>query len=250
MMGKQDERYKAVFFDLYGTLIDIRTDEGSSRAWNALYEALRDAGAEYANADGVKRAFDEGLARVVEGHESNRWYEPDYIPVYQRMLADRGVAADEQTARGMGRVFRRASTNLIRLYPGAMAMLDRLRDAGVRTVLVSNAQSCFTRPELALLGLDDALDDVLISSEEGVRKPGAELFKHALHREGLTASQVVMVGNDAVSDIGGAASVGIGGIYFNTEISPSADAPTCDQALLSCKGADYDAMLECVLGRR
>ena len=230
------KQYKAVFFDLYGTLINIRTDEDSPRAWNALYEALRDAGAEYASADGVKRAFDEGLAQVMEGHESDRCYEPDYVSVYQRMLSDRGVSADERMARDMGRVFRRASTNLIRLYPGVMAMLDRLHDAGMRTVLVSNAQSCFTCPELALLGLDKALDDVLISSEEGVRKPAAD--------------QVVMVGNDATSDIGGAANAGIDGIYFNTEISPSDDALTCERAALSCRGADYDAMLEFVLGRR
>lgn len=246
-MAKQ---YKAVFFDLYGTLIDIRTDEDSPRAWNALYEALRDAGAEYASADGVKRAFDEGLAQVMEGHESDRCYEPNYVSVYQRMLSDRGVSADERMARDMGRVFRRASTNLIRLYPGVMAMLDRLHDAGMRTVLVSNAQSCFTRPELALLGLDKALDDVLISSEEGVRKPAAEFFERALQREGIAADQVVMVGNDATSDIGGAANAGIDGIYFNTEISPSDDALTCERAALSCRGADYDAMLEFVLGRR
>ncbi len=244
------KRYEAVFFDLYGTLIDIRTDEESPRAWNALYEALRDAGAEYADADGVKRAFNEGLARVLEGHESDQWYEPDYIPVYQRMLADRGAAADENLARDMGRVFRRASTSLFRLYPGVMAMLDTLKNEGIRAVLVSNAQSCFTRPELTLLGLDKALDDILISSEEGVRKPGAPLFEHALQREGLTADQVVMVGNDSVNDIGGAKSAGIGGIYFNTEISPSGDTLTCEDALLSCQGADYDAMLEFVLGRR
>lgn len=246
-MSKQ---YQAVFFDLYGTLIDIRSDEGAPRAWNALYEALRDAGAEYADADGVKRAFDEGLAQVMEGHELDQWYEPDYIPVYQRMLANRGAAADEGLARDMGRVFRRASTNLFRLYPGVMAMLDTLKGEGIRAVLVSNAQSCFTRPELALLGLDKALDDVLISSEEGVRKPGAALFERALRREGFTADQVVMVGNDSVNDIGGAKSAGIGGIYFHTAISPSDDAPTCDEALLSCRGADYDAMLEFVLGRR
>lgn len=38
-------RYDAVFFDLYGTLIDIRTDEWSQAAWEALRVALNDAGA-------------------------------------------------------------------------------------------------------------------------------------------------------------------------------------------------------------
>ena len=38
---------KWVFFDLYGTLIDIRTDERSETAWQALYEKLRGFGVEY-----------------------------------------------------------------------------------------------------------------------------------------------------------------------------------------------------------
>ena len=32
-------KYEVVFFDLYGTLIDIRTDEQCDAAWQALYVA-------------------------------------------------------------------------------------------------------------------------------------------------------------------------------------------------------------------
>ena len=59
-------RYDAVFFDLYGTLIDIRTDEWSQAAWEALRVALNDAGAGYADGDEAKRRFDEELAREME----------------------------------------------------------------------------------------------------------------------------------------------------------------------------------------
>src|SRR5690625_6357035 len=58
--------------------------------------------------------------------------------------------------------------------------------------------------ELTMLGLDDVFDDILISSEEHVRKPGKEFFARALDRAGTTADRTVMVGNDEDNDILGA----------------------------------------------
>ena len=40
-------KYEVVFFDLYGTLIDIRTDEQCDAAWQALYDTACELGAQY-----------------------------------------------------------------------------------------------------------------------------------------------------------------------------------------------------------
>ena len=45
--GAHNPRYEVVFFDLYGTLIDIRTDEQSETAWQALYDCVCELGADY-----------------------------------------------------------------------------------------------------------------------------------------------------------------------------------------------------------
>ena len=50
-------RYQVVFFDLYGTLIDIRTDERSETAWQALYEKLRGFGVEYESVEALRGRF-------------------------------------------------------------------------------------------------------------------------------------------------------------------------------------------------
>lgn len=55
-------------------------------------------------------------------------------------------------------------------------MIERMRDASVRVVLLCNGQSCYVRPELELTGLSEVFDDVIISNEEGVRKPARELY--------------------------------------------------------------------------
>ena len=65
------------------------------------------------------------------------------------------------------------------------------------------------------------LDDVIISSEEKIRKPARDLYMLALDREFVTAKHALMVGNDERNDIIGANSAGLDAAYFRTEISPA-----------------------------
>ena len=234
----------AVFFDLYGTLVDIRTDETSAAAWDALRSALSDCGVTYAGNAELQRRF-ETLAQpirdaAVAAH--GEWAEPDLLPVYAALAGE--CRNDDAMARSLAWTFRQASTSLLRVYPGAPELLARLRVAGKRVVLVSNAQSCYTRPELAALGLDRAFDRIVISSEVGVRKPSPAIFRRALETEHLTPDRVLMVGNDERAEILGAASAGIAGVYLRTEISPASDSQVSAHAALSLAGPDYAELLQ------
>ena len=136
---------------------------------------------------------------------------------------------------------------MIRLYPGALEMIEKLQEAGIVVALLSNAQSCYTRAELEMTGLASVLDDVIISSEEKIRKPARDLYMLALDREFVTAKHALMVGNDEKNDIVGARSAGIDGVYFRTEISPADDPDASSYAVRSFKGADYAGLLDYVL---
>ncbi|NMN01064.1 haloacid dehalogenase-like hydrolase [Bifidobacterium sp. DSM 109958] len=247
-------RYDVAFFDLYGTLVDIRTDESSPCAWAALCGAIGrlDPSSPYRDEPSARDAFDCAMA-LLEPADAGEHYEPDMLPVYRALLPGLSGEAATRAARELAWTFRRACTNLLRLYPGVHEMLDALRSGGLRVVLLSNAQSCYTRPELALLGLDAALDRIVISSEEGVRKPSAALYRRALEREGLSdrPDRAVMVGNDVRCDILGAAAAGVDGVYVRTAISPAGDPHVCPQAVLTLRGdpaPDYAALLDFLLG--
>ncbi|KAB8291962.1 HAD family hydrolase [Bifidobacterium avesanii] len=231
--------YDAVFFDLYGTLVDIRTDEGMPAAWNALATAIgtADPTSPYRAAEDARDAFECAMA-LHEPAAPGPDYEPDVLPAYRALLPGLSGAEGDRAARALAWTFRRASTLLLRLYPGARDLLSSLRGAGVRVVLLSNAQSCYTRPELASLRLVGAFDRMIISSEEGVRKPSPLLFRRALALEGLNdhPNRALMVGNDIRCDILGARAVGMDAVYVHTAISPAGDPPTCPEAALSLPG--------------
>ena len=91
------------FFDLYGTLIDIRTDEQSEAAWQALYDCVTELGAQYESVDVMRDQFEKLEAREMV-HQADRaivrngWDEFDILPVYRSLLMNRSEEAEKKLA--------------------------------------------------------------------------------------------------------------------------------------------------------
>lgn len=222
-----------------------------------MYDAACELGAQYDSVEALRERFEKLEAREI-AHQSNRaivrngWGEFDILPVYRSLLMNRSEEAERllalpQAAQKAAWAFRQGSTSMIRLYPGALEMIEKLQEAGIVVALLSNAQSCYTRAELEMTGLASLLDDVIISSEEKIRKPARDLYMLALDREFVTAKHALMVGNDEQNDIVGARTAGIDGVYFRTEISPADDPETSSYAIRSFTGTDYEGLLDYVL---
>lgn len=92
-------------------------------------------------------------------------------------------------------------------FPETEGVLVRLQDQGIRTGILSNWDP---RLREVLAGFDwaERLDLVLISEELGVEKPGQEIFRKAEQAGGLTARECALVGDDPISDQGGAEQAG------------------------------------------
>lgn len=234
-------KYQAVFFDLYGTLVDIHTDEQSEGPWTALRCALYRDGAEFATNDQLRAQFARERAKANATRDQREWFEPDLLPAYRGLFDACWIDGTPEQACAAAWTFRRASTTKLRLFPGVGKLLERLHDEGRTVILVSNAQACYTRPELELLGLDGMFDDIIISSDEGVRKPSYEIFRRAVMRADVEAERALMVGNDEDSDIFGAFACGIDAAYLHTD--DNTGGATSPQAVVSLEGADYDGLL-------
>jgi putative hydrolase of the HAD superfamily len=196
-----------VLFDLYGTLLDVKTDERAPETVAAFARVLEDRFGPKARERELARPLGEDFARIKPPPRAHG--EPDIGPVIGAHLArllDRQPTPTEiaQAAES----FRSCSRRLLRVVPGAPEILAEL---GVRVQLglVSNAQWLFTRAELESSGLRPLLPLRLISSELGVRKPAAHIFERALELAGARPAETLYVGNDPVDDVEGAAAVGL-----------------------------------------
>ena len=71
-----------------------------------------------------------------------------------------------------------------------------------------------------LLGIAKYFDGICISSDEECSKPDVNYFKILFDRYELKKEESIMIGNDYISDIGGAADFGIDSLYIHQSISP------------------------------
>lgn len=217
--------YRNYLFDLYGTLVDIHTDEESPRLWMGLCRLLAERGI-VRQPEALRKWYFGRIsqleAQALSAVPPGSFPEVDLAPVFQELLG--GSATEEETAQ-LAWAFRRMSLEKLRLFPQVREQLLYLRQRERRVFLLSNAQALFTRPELKELGLEELFDGIFLSSEVGRKKPDPVFFGALLEEFHLDPAETVMVGNDDVADCWGAAKVGLDSVYLRTEQSPEPTVP-------------------------
>lgn len=242
--------YQNYIFDLYGTLVDIRTDEEQRALWDkmcllyggfgavytpeelhALYKKLVSEKEKSAKEKNARESSIKEQNMGYQGGEQNRranerLYAHESYPeipiedVFRELFAARGIMPSEEFVIYTGYLFRVLSTSHIRLYAGARELLQRLHEKNRGVYLLSNAQRIFTERELRYLRIEDCFDGILISSDYGVKKPDERFFRILLKKYRIAPECALMIGNDLDSDIAGAKAAGMDTFYIHSGISP------------------------------
>lgn len=167
-------KYKAILFDLDGTLLDTLEDmaDALNRTMDRFqlpHRSLREVRSFVGN--GAKR-----LVALATGAEGERLEE--ILAVYKEDY-DRNYLI--KTAP----------------YPGIMALLDRLHEAGCLVGIVSN------KPDSTVQSLAEALfegkADISVGEKSGIRrKPAPDTVLAAMEALGVTKAETVYVGDSEV----------------------------------------------------
>ncbi len=231
--------YDNFVFDLYGTLVDIRTDEESMTVWKKLSLYYGYQGALYTERE-LKEKYHEVTSEALSKKRASNAvrYAHESFPeiviedVFKSLYKEKGVNASEELVLHTAQWFRVITTKKLCTYPYAKKFLKKLKDAGKKVYLLSNAQRAFTEYELNYLDISKYFDGILISSNEGVKKPDKAFFMRLQEVYGIDFKKSLMIGNDATSDISGAKSVGMDAFYIRSNISPANDiTPDCKFSL-------------------
>ena len=212
------KRYDNYIFDLYGTLVDIRTDEREPLLWLRLQLWYAEHGAFYESPDALRDAY-LCLCAEKQAEDPDPLYELELREVFRDLFAAKDVTADPSLIEATAVFFRIQSTQKLRLYPWVRPVFKQLRAAGKKIFLLSNAQACFTNPELTALGLADAFDGIVLSSDAKIKKPSVKIMEGLLKKYDLSVSDCLMTGNDLNTDIAVAKAFGMDSLYLETETS-------------------------------
>lgn len=241
--------YQNYVFDLYGTLVDIRTDESGEKFWGEVADIYGGYGATYTPLE-IESEYMR-LAKVEKKKEHfrhlfTRHIEINLEHVFENLYQSKGVTPTDEMIKDTAIRFRKASTIFIELYDGVVDLLQSLKKAGKNVYLLSNAQRCFTYPEIVELGIADYFDDIFISSDYSCSKPDVKFFKELIKAHNLSRKDTIMIGNDCISDMLVAKGVGVDSLYIHQEISTPLEGHTlyCNYKIMD---GDVTKIKDCVL---
>ena len=225
---------RAVAFDLFDTLVDfdetrfpvVEVNGNREKTTSRLaYDALYGGGFPVPNYPAFHHLWLENSKAVWRERDD----DPDFREVrsidrFQR-LAARLVAVPpgerDRAARTALNAHMAGIERAVVFPPARLGLLARIRDAGLPVGLLSNFDHApAARRILERTGLAPCLDAVLISEDEGFRKPAPRLFRKMAEALGVAPADLLFVGDTFGADVAGPQGVGMPCAWLNPKGRP------------------------------
>jgi putative hydrolase of the HAD superfamily len=205
---------KAVFFDLYHTLVTYKPSQEELEA-----KALQELGVSV-TPEALRRPIviaDEfiynEIARQPLSYRSQEEKLALYLKYQETVLREAGLPHDTQLSMGLLGKMQQTKLNLV-LFDDVAPTLDELKRRGLVLGLISNVEDDIDAL-LARLGLPEWLEIIVTSQDAGANKPQPEIFLKALERAGVAPTEALYIGDQYQVDVLGARGAGITGILLD-----------------------------------
>ncbi len=200
-------KIKAVVFDLYGTLVNIKTDEQDPELYAELSKFLS-YNRVTISPEELQTFYSDEIKRQLQ-NKREEFPEVDVLKIFRVVVRRYGHGRnDTHLPVNTARLFRSLSRKTFEPFPRVYSMLEKLRDI-YPLALLSDAQRCFTEPEIEMLKLTWFFDHIFISSDYGFRKPDPRYFGMAIEALGVKPNEAVYVGDNPYRDLYGAKKAGM-----------------------------------------
>jgi HAD superfamily hydrolase (TIGR01509 family) len=177
---------KAVIFDIDGTLVD--SVDLHAQAWHEAFAHF-----------GHQVEFSAVRSQIGKGGDQ-------LMPVFlsKEEIDRRGQEIEEYRSK----LYKQQYLPKVRGFPEVRQLIERVKGSGLQVVLASSAKSDELQTYKQIAGIEDLVDEETSADDAAKSKPHPDIFKAALDRLGVTASEAMVVG-DSPYDAQAAGKIGL-----------------------------------------
>jgi YjjG family noncanonical pyrimidine nucleotidase len=214
MSSTATRNYKCIFFDLDHTLWDYETN--SKETLCDLYYA--------------HDLKSKGITSAEHFYDEFRQVNIALWDLYDRELITHDViradrfkqilehfsAYDEALSLEISAEYLNTCPKKANLIPHAEEVLDYLSTLYKLTV-VTNGLEEIQHVKLKSANLHRYFNHIITSQKAGHRKPSQKIFEYAMNANAMKCNDVIMIGDNLITDIAGARSASIATVFFNPD---------------------------------
>jgi len=226
---------KGIFFDLYGTLIDIDTDENDLRVYSTLSQYLAYHLVNIPPERLKETYFQEIRFYLSQSKES--YPEVDLYKVFFDIMHQYGKRKyPRQVIVYTGMLFRSLTIRRLNVFAGLYDVLVTLME-NTGVAIISDAQWIFSLAEMEMFGLTRFIKFGILS-QVGFKKPDVRLFEMAMKKLSVQPEESVYIGDNPSKDLVGAKKAGMKFILFRPE------GKSCNEFQPDSSFKDYSELIK------
>jgi HAD superfamily hydrolase (TIGR01509 family) len=205
---------RAVFFDFGGTLAH---NEALERMAGATVHRFAGTFGLDQPPEALVTAMRAAAARTMQAFTAQPFYlfREIFRETFRMTFAQLGVAlSDERSLAMYDDLLAQSDDATPSPMDGACETLAALRERGLVTGIVSNADLEMLSLGMTRFGFAEAVDFALCSEEAGSCKPDPGIFREALRRAACAPGEALFVGDQPDQDIAGANRAGLRSVLY------------------------------------
>ena len=208
------KKYKCILFDLDHTLWDYETN--AKETLYELYDSY-DLGAKgVTDKESLYRQFRKVNVELWDQYD-RQLINHDFIRIERfKQILEHFGAYEEQLSTDISVDYLNRCPTKGNLMPYAEEVLTYLFQ-NYKLTVVTNGFEEIQHMKLKSGNLHRFFDHIVTSQKAGHRKPSEKIFEYAMKANGVNSDEALMIGDNLVTDIGGARGAGIDSVFFNPE---------------------------------
>lgn len=212
--GTPAKKYNCIFFDLDHTLWDYETNSRETLIELYFQYGLEAKGVD--TCDGFTAQFKDVNTRLWDQFD-NGVITSDVIRTerFKQVLEPFGVK-DKKLCDDLANDYLAVCPQKANVMPHAFEILDYL-SGQYKLSVITNGFEEIQHTKLASSKLTAYFDHIITSQKAGCRKPSCDIFNFALDCNNIKHHEALMVGDNLITDIGGACNAYIDAVFFNPE---------------------------------
>jgi YjjG family noncanonical pyrimidine nucleotidase len=208
------DQYTCIFFDLDHTLWDYETN--SKETLQELFSAYSLTEKGVTDFNSFHREFKRVNAELWVLYDTGKIGSEIIRAERFKQILQVFNAFEEKLCTEISHEYLYTCPKKANLMPEAISTLDYL-SGKYKLSIITNGFEEIQNTKLTAGNLHRYFDHVVTSQHAGFKKPSREIFDFTLAKNRIANHQAVMIGDNLITDIGGARKASIDSVFFNHE---------------------------------